>query len=353
MQSDSSDPQESQESQESRGTLFEDYLSCHVTLCPEPGPCRDEALLSRAAQVLLQNPGPDPHHVMRKTLSTDPSHLPRLSRATELLETLCLNLYLQPWRKDIRKLKTFTGAFVYCLLPALGSTTLQSILASVGYFPHELSPSEYRLCEDARPEGALQVAFQLLLNRALCGHLLQLQQHSGLAAQVCVEKLQLKLPPAEAPEGGGVASISTDTDGTDLCSEHPKASGLTEDQSIYHLHLTYPDLVLRGRPLLQEDGDTTLSQHAPLYPHRRHMHRIQAPPTNQDEGLSGPSGLSLHITLRPQIIGPSTNGSHLHNRTDMSGFCEEHVKSPVTCEDGVPSTGGDGEDPNPLDGRRR
>ncbi|KAJ0066864.1 hypothetical protein NL108_004826 [Boleophthalmus pectinirostris] len=357
QQSDSEDPQVSHRA------LFEDYLSCHVTLCPEPGPCRDEDILSRAAQVLLRHPVPVSecsatlvrlcHHVIKKILPTDPSHLPGLIRAAEILETLCLNLYLQPWRKEIRKLKSFTGAFVYCLLPALGRSTLQSILASIGYLPNEigLPASEYRLSEDASPEGALQVAFQLLLTRALCLHLFQLQQHNRPEVQVCVERLQLKLPPVEQSQGSEGTGISTEvkegnqTEGEEadteaelnqaVCPEDAIASGLTEDQSIYNLQLTYPDLVFRGRPLRQEDDDHTPSQHTPLS-HRRYAQRTRVPYKStikdiiEDEGLSGPLGLSLHITLRPQNIrlSPCTQQ---HPKTDMS--CEENVDSPVKCED--------------------
>ncbi|XP_072292413.1 spermatogenesis-associated protein 2 [Eucyclogobius newberryi] len=343
----------------SHRALFEDYLSSHVTLCPEPGPCRDEDILGRGAQALLQHPMPEPecsatltrlcHHV----LPLDPTHLPGLVRATELLETLCLNLYQQPWRKEIRNIKTFTGAFVYCLLPALGSGTLQSILASIGYLPNELSPSEYILCEDASPEGALQVAFQLLLTRALCLHLLHLQQHNRPSLQECVERLKLKLWPAESsqcsesmaigPEGkGGDQTEGEEEDPEAELSRAvcPKASGRAEDQSIHHLHWTYPDLVFRGRPLLHEDDDPTLSQNTALYPHRRHAQRARVPPSyrppnqhiTENEDLSGPLGLSLHITLRPQTVRlPNCTQQPL--KEDTSGLCEENVDSPAQCKD--------------------
>ncbi|KAK7901464.1 hypothetical protein WMY93_018233 [Mugilogobius chulae] len=296
---------ESRDPQVSHQALFEDYLSGHVTLTPEPAPCQDEDVLKRGAQVLLGHPLPEGSATLTRLCqhlleSGFPTNLSRLVRATELLETLCLNLYLQPWRKEFRKLKTFTGAFVYCLLPALGTSTLQFTLASIGYLPIEpgLLPREYRLCEDATPERVLRVAFQLLLIRALCLHLLQLQQHNSSSAQLCVERLRLKLPTAELSQHR--TTISTEEresnqvrrDETDLQDKlnsalhlqatDPKTSSLSEDQSINHLHMTYPDLVLRGRPLRQEDDDPGLSQQTALGPYRRHAQRSELHrPTNQ------------------------------------------------------------------------
>ncbi|CAL1577737.1 unnamed protein product [Knipowitschia caucasica] len=317
--------------------LFEDYLSSHVTVCPEPGPCQDEDLLRRGAEALLEHPVTSAsliqlcYHVL-ETLSTDHTDLRRLVRATELLETLCLNLYFYPWRKDIRKLKSFTGAFVYCLLPALGCTTLQSLLASIGYMPEKPgpSPSDYRLFKDASLESAVQVAFELLLTRALCLHLLQ--QHSKASLQECVDNLKLNLP-AELSRRSECMAVSaereenqTDADpGREVCPEG--ASGLTDDQPNDRLHLTYTDLVFRGRPL-QED-DTSLSPQTDMFPLRRRAQRAreQRPPSyrprpsqdlREDDGLSGPLGLSLHITSRPQ-----TGIQWL--RPDQSGLSEENA----------------------------
>lgn len=307
----------------SRRTLFEEYLRSHVAVCPEPGPCRDVNFLSRAAQVLLLSPMLVPKGsatltrlyplVMEKIMST--GHLSELVRATEVLETLCLNLYLQPWRREIRSLKTFTGAFVYCLAPALTSNTLQCILAAIGYLPYESgpSPSEYRLCEEVSREQALQVAFDLLLTRSLCLHLLQSDK---LTVQE-PEALKRKVLPAELQQCTENTSDKTELeDGEshkteeEQNSEASQEAGLAEDQSIFPLHVTYPDLVFRGRPLLP-DQDCSLSQHTVPSHHRPHAQRHRVPPesrqTNhnntEEEGLSGPVGLSLHITLRPQSSG--------------------------------------------------
>lgn len=46
--------------------------------------------------------------------------------------------------------------------------------------------SEYRLCDEASPDRALKVGFELLLARALCLYLLQLLQQDQLQAQVSV-----------------------------------------------------------------------------------------------------------------------------------------------------------------------
>lgn len=334
----------------SRTALFEEYLNNHVTVCPEPGPCRDENFLSRAAQVLLLEPNSSTtlsrlHPLlMEKIVPTNLRHLSQLVRATEVLETLCLNLYLQPWRREIRSLKTFTGAFVYVLVPALSRNTLQCILATIGYLPHESgpSPSEYRLCEKASQEQALHVAFDVLLTRALCLHLLQRDQ---LTVQES-EALKRKLLPAELPQCSDNTSETTVfEDGESHTTEEEQDSeasqepgGLGEDPSIFPLHVTYPDLVFRGRPLLQ-DQDSPPSPHTGLPHHRRPAQRLRVPPKSrqsnqnnpEEEGLSGPAGLSLHITLRPQSSGFPANAKQ-HQRAVIAGQNAGSVSSEAEVE---------------------
>ncbi|KAK1905352.1 Spermatogenesis-associated protein 2 [Dissostichus eleginoides] len=130
----------------SRHEVFEDYVNFFFQQCPEVGPCRDPPLLRRAARYLQTGEPAETfpllpvHRTVLQGCAAPGSdcrkHLSAVSKAAELLETLCVNLFLQPWKKEIRTLKTYTGPFVYHLLPVLGSSTIQSVLASIGYLPH-------------------------------------------------------------------------------------------------------------------------------------------------------------------------------------------------------------------------
>lgn len=96
----------------SRQDLYQDYVSYYAGGSGVK-PCSDAALLERAAKFLLGAPESTGtytvfpfHRVLLEAPNTDCSkHLRALSKATEVLETLCLNLFLQPWKKEIKTLK--------------------------------------------------------------------------------------------------------------------------------------------------------------------------------------------------------------------------------------------------------
>ncbi|XP_054455607.1 uncharacterized protein si:ch211-189a15.5 isoform X4 [Anoplopoma fimbria] len=226
----------------SRQEVYEEYVNYYLQSCPEVRPCCDPSLLKRTAQYLLGEPEPTEaftvfpfHQAVRQDWvpqSTDGrTHLKALIKATQLLETICVNLILQPWRKEIKTLKTFTGPFIYCLLPVLSSSTIQSVLGSVGYLPHsDNQQSEYRLSEDANPDRAMLLGFELLLARVECDHLLEIFEKDQLGPQVPLY-LDTRLPVKPKPKPRRCHLI-----------------GL--DQSIMEMQMTYPDLAFRGRPLL-------------------------------------------------------------------------------------------------------
>lgn len=117
-------------------------------------------------------------------------------KAAELLETVCVNLFLQPWKKEIKTLKTYTGPFVYCLLPVLSSSTIQSVLASIGYLPPtDTLQSEYRLGDDANPNRAMLVGFELMLARVECYHIVELFDKDQLQFEEWLEVLQRRVRP--------------------------------------------------------------------------------------------------------------------------------------------------------------
>lgn len=99
-----------------RQEVYEDYVNCHLQQRTEVQPCRDVGVLKKAAQYLLgktERGGPFTvfpfYHALTEgcgSLSTDRRR--RLSasiKAVELLETICVHLFLQPWKKEIKTLK--------------------------------------------------------------------------------------------------------------------------------------------------------------------------------------------------------------------------------------------------------
>ncbi|XP_066569820.1 uncharacterized protein LOC136758952 [Amia ocellicauda] len=94
-----------------------------------------------------------------------------LIKATEFLETLCVNLFLFPWKKEIRTLKTFTGQFVYNIQPVLPPDVVKSILESIGYCLE--TDIEYRLSKNTDHTNAKNIGFELFLVRVECEHLLE------------------------------------------------------------------------------------------------------------------------------------------------------------------------------------
>ncbi|XP_070772320.1 spermatogenesis-associated protein 2 [Enoplosus armatus] len=269
----------------SRQELYGDYVNWYLQLCTEARPCRDARLLKKAAQYLLGEPEPGGTFAafpLYQAVSEGPGALSAdyrqllsaLIKAAELLETLCVNLVLQPWKKEIKTLKTFTGPFVYCLLPVLSSSAIQSVLACIGYLPHTDSPqSEYRLSEDANPDRAMLVGFELLLARVECGRLLELLEKDQLGPKEWQEVLQKRLGPTKPEEfteqktaigqkeeeekkkEADRKEVPLYLDTRLAVNPQPKprcCHPMNVDQSIMEMQRTYPDLAIRGRPLLSD-----------------------------------------------------------------------------------------------------
>ncbi|XP_054455605.1 uncharacterized protein si:ch211-189a15.5 isoform X2 [Anoplopoma fimbria] len=267
----------------SRQEVYEEYVNYYLQSCPEVRPCCDPSLLKRTAQYLLGEPEPTEaftvfpfHQAVRQDWvpqSTDGrTHLKALIKATQLLETICVNLILQPWRKEIKTLKTFTGPFIYCLLPVLSSSTIQSVLGSVGYLPHsDNQQSEYRLSEDANPDRAMLLGFELLLARVECDHLLEIFEKDQLGPQEFLEFIQRRMGPSYPDEPTEKkTTIGKKEENMKLEETYRKEVPLYLDtrlpvkpkpkprrchligldQSIMEMQMTYPDLAFRGRPLL-------------------------------------------------------------------------------------------------------
>lgn len=116
----------------SRQEVYEDYMKCYLQQCTEVRPCRDAGLLKKAARYLLTKPEPRENFttfpfyqaLSEGCLSLNTDYRKLLSafiKAVELLETICVNLYLQPWKKEIKTLKVgwFFLSFLLQPLPHL------------------------------------------------------------------------------------------------------------------------------------------------------------------------------------------------------------------------------------------
>ncbi|KAL6101421.1 uncharacterized protein ACO6RY_16672 [Pungitius sinensis] len=273
-------------SQVSRQQLYGDYVHFYLQPRAEVAPCCDPSLLQQAARYLRGGPEPPgpftvlPFHravAHHRACSSayGRKHLCAFSRATQLLETICLNLYLQPWKKEIRTLKTFTGAFIYGLVPVFSSSTIQSVLASIGYVPGpDTQQSEYRLREDANPDRAMLLAFELLLARVECDHLLEILEKDQLEPQEFLKVLQERMGPSKLDgptekktgmreneeEDQKMEEVPLNLDSRLAVEPQAEPRGcplVGVDQSIMEMQMTYPDLAFRGRPLLPDKPKRT------------------------------------------------------------------------------------------------
>ncbi|XP_054995057.1 spermatogenesis-associated protein 2 [Sorex araneus] len=168
-----------------RDDLFRKYVQFHEgRVEPSPGRQRpgSEEQLGAAASALLSLPKGDPadrfrllpfYEVVEGSLrALGTSSLRALHRAFGLLETVGTNLFLHPWKKEFRSIKTYTGPFVYGVRAALREDDVRAILGRLGYVPEP--GAAYRLQE---PVGALQlkmVSFELFLARVECEQLLEI-----------------------------------------------------------------------------------------------------------------------------------------------------------------------------------
>ncbi|KAM9365077.1 uncharacterized protein KZ484_011280 [Pholidichthys leucotaenia] len=274
-----------------RSDLYDEYVKS-LELSSEGGPCRDPRVLSRAAQYLRGEPEPTGtfsvfpfYQALTGGLpaSGDRSNmLTAFIRATELLETLCVNLILQPWRKEIQTLKTFTGPFVYCILPVFSTSTIQSVLASIGYVQHtDAQQCEFRLSEDANSDRAKLVGFELLLARVECFHLLELLEKNPLGPQEWLEVLQRRMQPSKVMEHTETRTATGQKEDEEAEKNEemdkegplqldprlpvnpqpkPRRSHLfSADHSIMEMQREYPDLAIRGRPLIPDKPSKLLS----------------------------------------------------------------------------------------------
>uniref|UniRef100_A0A286XDS6 Spermatogenesis-associated protein 2 n=2 Tax=Cavia porcellus TaxID=10141 RepID=A0A286XDS6_CAVPO len=165
--------------------LFRKYVQFHEgkadTTPSKQRPGGDE-YLRVAASTLLSLHKVDPfyrfrliqfYEVVESSLrSLSSSSLRALHCAFSVLETVGINLFLYPWKKEFRSIKTYTGPFVYYVKSTLLEEDVHTILSYMGYEP-ELG-TVYKLKELVESLQVKMVAFELFLAKVECEQMLEI-----------------------------------------------------------------------------------------------------------------------------------------------------------------------------------
>ncbi|XP_066439297.1 uncharacterized protein [Eleutherodactylus coqui] len=186
-----------------RQKLYEDYIShyeCrnhegnlalydHELQCMGGTRCDSPAALGESySQLIRQN-------LQTNTQERRTEVLKQMMKGFAILELICVNLFLFPWRKEIRTVKKFTGNFVYFVEPVIPEENIRQILQRVGY---SISlDTEYIIGGQINTEEAKQTAFELYLARIQCEKLLSLMKEDQT---VCVSLL-VNGPSTDANNG--------------------------------------------------------------------------------------------------------------------------------------------------------
>ncbi|TRY59775.1 hypothetical protein DNTS_027180 [Danionella cerebrum] len=234
--------------------------------------------------------------------------------ALKLLETFCVNLFLFPWKKEIKTLKTFTGHFVYYIMPVLPFS--KGILKMIGY---RETDTEFKLSDNFDSEEVKKIGFDLFLARLACDHFLELMNQRSL--DQCLEVLQQRLTPlalsmSEDAEEHNKNIFEDDQEVDCALVEHPEqlqedslethhrqdeetkrpqddgayektsSSFMTDDKSILEMWNNYPDLAFRQNPIFRK--------------------------SIKSKGLAGHRGHSLDLVMeaRSDISGPQSIAIH-------------------------------------------
>ncbi|XP_059370013.1 uncharacterized protein LOC132107799 [Carassius carassius] len=327
----------------SRKDVFVKYLQYYDRVCCEGDVkvCSETTVTDEARRVLLL-PGEEP----RKRL--DAPHFYEtlcecaqyrdcqrrvhdLKKAVELLEMFCVNLFLFPWKKEIKTVKTFTGHFVYYIKPVLPFA--RSILQIIGYCIE--TDTEYRLSDNFDPDKAKSMGFDLFLVRLECENLLELMNQRSHVE--CLEIIRTRAAPltlvageeASEPisnicnlnedvfkddghvEGGSLVNPGEEQQQESLKShnfidqgvdksqdasisdvERPPNSFMTDDKSILEMQKNYPDLAIRQKPIFRKSQRSMQPLKAQEWAGSRGLNANPFPEAMTD--MSGPQSIAMH-----------------------------------------------------------
>uniref|UniRef100_A0A8C6BRA1 Spermatogenesis-associated protein 2 n=1 Tax=Monodon monoceros TaxID=40151 RepID=A0A8C6BRA1_MONMO len=104
--------------------------------------------------------------------SLSSSSLRALHCAFSVLETVGVNLFLYPWKKEFRSIKTYTGPFVYCVKSTLLEEDIRAILNYMGYVLK--LGTAYKLKELVETLQVKMVSFELFLAKVECEQMLEI-----------------------------------------------------------------------------------------------------------------------------------------------------------------------------------
>ncbi|XP_073691952.1 uncharacterized protein [Garra rufa] len=264
-----------------------------------------------------------------------PRRVHDLKKAAELLELFCVNLFLFPWKKEIKTLKTFTGHFVYYIKPVLPFA--KSILQIIGY--HMETDTEYRLSDKFDPDKAKSMGFDLFLARLECEHLLELMHQRSHVE--CLEIIQTRAAPQnftaeevvsepindicnlnedvfkedEHVDGGSLVNpeeehqqeslkshnsdqgVDKSQDGPISDIERPPNSFMTDDKSILEMRENYPDLAIRQKPIFRKSQRSMQPLKAQEWAGSRSHHAGLFHEASTD--MSGPQSIAIHTEATP------------------------------------------------------
>ncbi|XP_007477158.2 uncharacterized protein LOC103102895 [Monodelphis domestica] len=181
--------------QEAALELFQDYITYYRAGGRDGrlGACRLPAVTQKARQLLASGVRQPRGLCLYKEkavaggsswglLGQGEDVCPKLVPALEFLELICVNLFLLPWRREIKSLKTFTGNFVYSVRSVLPENTVEMILKKIGYVA--ITATEFSLVRKINAGEAMQTAFEIFLTRVECEAILEMSPGSGLREEV-------------------------------------------------------------------------------------------------------------------------------------------------------------------------
>ncbi|XP_053105829.1 spermatogenesis-associated protein 2 isoform X2 [Hemicordylus capensis] len=165
--------------------VFRKYVQFHEskldTSDKKQRPVSDE-YLQVAASALLCFPKIDPFYRFRlikfyeiaehSLRSLKSSSLRSLQNAFGVLESVGVNLFLYPWKKEFKNIKTYTGPFVYYVKSTLPDEDIRQILNSMGYV-QELG-TMYKLKDLVDTLQVQMVSFELYLAKIECEQLIEI-----------------------------------------------------------------------------------------------------------------------------------------------------------------------------------
>ncbi|XP_031471196.1 uncharacterized protein LOC116243886 [Phasianus colchicus] len=167
--------------------VLRDYLAYYAARGAEGrlAACDEAALKARARRLPERRGALDVRGVAERCRRArgrrGGSVLRDLLKALEVLELLCVNLLLSPWRKEIRSLKTFTGNFVYYVQSVLPDDIVKTVLEKIGYIA--TTATEFSLVRKRNNEETKQTAFEIFLARIECETILEMtneEKHGNL-----------------------------------------------------------------------------------------------------------------------------------------------------------------------------